>query len=64
MDLAKGYFKSKGMKYVKWVSEVRNNARADVLALFLLSKITKVHYVVHINENHYWSTLHEEPENH
>ena len=45
MDLAKGYFKSKGMKYAKWVSDMRSNAWADVLALFLLSKITKMHCV-------------------
>ena len=63
MDLAKGYFKSKGMTYTKWVSEVRSNAQPDVLALFLLSKITKVHCVVHINKNHYWSSLLEELDN-
>ena len=64
MELAKPYFKSIKIKYAKWVSDVRSNGRADVPALFLLSKITKVHSVVHINKNCYWSTLQEEPERH
>ena len=63
-DLAKSYFKSKGMNYLKWISEVKGSARTDVLVLFLLSKVTQMHCVVHLNEGHYWSTLFKEPKTH
>ena len=43
---------------------MKSDGWADVLALFLLCKLTNKHCMVHLNENRYWSTLKEEPDTH
>ena len=47
-----------------WITDVKGNGRADVLALFLLCKLTNKHCMVHLSGNRYWSTLKEEPDTH
>ena len=63
-EIAKSYFKSKVTDYLKWITNVKSMGRADVLVLFLLCKLTKKNYMVHLNENRYWSTLLDEPDTH
>ena len=64
VDLAKPYFRYKGINFVKWLADVQTDQRADVLCVFLLSKITKTHTVIHLNEQRYWSTIKDEPTEH
>ena len=52
------------MKLSTWISSVHSGKRADVLALFLLCKITETQCFVHCTCNSYWSTLKEEPISH
>ena len=60
-DLAKPYFKYKDTNYAKWIVGVTTGQRADILSIFLLSKITKKHICIHLSEKRYWSSLKEEP---
>ena len=59
-EIARNYFKSNISDYTKWITDVKSNGRADVLASFLLCKLTNKHCMVHLNQNRYWSILKEE----
>ena len=63
-EIARSYFKSNISDYMRWITDMKGNGRADVLVLFLLCKLTKKHCMVHLNENRYWSTLKDEPDTH
>ena len=63
-DLAKLYFKYKDTNYAKWIVRIKMGQRADILSIFLLSKITKTHTFIHLGENRFWSALKEEPTEH
>ena len=54
----------KGLKLSTWLNGVRMGKQADILALFLLSKITRTQCFMYLSNNTYWSTLKEEPDYH
>ena len=58
---AKDYLDSKGLDISTWLTGPKTGKRADVLALFLLCKITKSHCFVHLKGGHYWTSLEENP---
>ena len=49
-DLAKPYFKYKDTNYAKGIVGIKSGKRADILSIFLLSKITKTHTFIRLNE--------------
>ena len=61
---AKDYLDSKGLDISTWLTRPKTGKRADVLALFLLCRITKSHCFVHLEGSHYWTSLEENPVNH
>ena len=56
---AKDYLDSKGLDISTWLTGPKKGKRVDVLALFLLCKITKSHCFVHLEGGHYWISLEE-----
>ena len=50
--------------FAKWINGVKTEGRADILTIFLLCKITKCHCFIHLSDNHYWSSLKDEPNEH
>ena len=61
---AKDYLDSKGLNINTWLTGPKTGKRADVLALFLLCRITKSHCFVHLEGGHYWTSLEVNPEDH
>ena len=61
---AKDYLDSKGLDINIWLTGPKTGKRADVLALFLLCRITKSHCFVHLEGGHYWTSLEGNPEDH
>ena len=61
---AKDYLDSKGLDINTWLTRPKTGKRADVLALFLLCRITKSHCFVHLEGSHYWTSLEVNPEDH
>ena len=59
---AKDYLDSKGLDINTWLIGPKTGKRADVLALFLLCRITKSHCFVHLEGGHYWTSLEVNPE--
>ena len=42
----------------------KNLKKADILTIYLLSKITKTHCLIHVQNSKYWSALENEPTKH
>ena len=61
---AKEYLDSKGLDINTWLTGPKMGKRADVLALFLLSRITKSHCFVHLEGSRYWTSLEVNPDDH
>ena len=61
---AKDYLDSKGLDINTWLVRPKTGKRADVLALFLLYRITKSHCFVHLEGGWYWTSLEDNPEDH
>ena len=61
---AKVYLESKGLNISTWLTRPKTGKRADVLALFLLCKITKSHCFIHLEGGCYWTSLEENPDDH
>ena len=61
---AKDYLDSKGLDINTWLTGPKTGKRADVLALFLLCRITKRHCFVHLEGGHCWTSLEVNPEDH
>ena len=58
------YLKSKGLKIPTWLAGVNTGKKADILTIYFLSKVTKTHCFIHVQNNKYWSTLENEPTTH
>ena len=58
------YLKSKGLDIVNWLNGPKTGKQADILALFLLCKITKSHCFIHLKNGGYWLSLEQTPQNH
>ena len=58
--LAGAYLKSKGLKIATWLASIKTRKKADILAIYLLSKVTKTHCFIHVQNNKYWCTLENE----
>ena len=54
------YLKSKGLKIPTWLAGVKSRKKADILTIYLLSKVTMTHCFIHVQNNKYWSTLKNE----
>ena len=61
---ARDYLNSKGLDIMNWLNRPKTGKRADILALFLLCKITNSHCFVHTKEQGYWSSLDMTPCDH
>ena len=61
---AKDYLDSKGLDINTWLTRPKTGKRADVLALFLLCRITKCHCFVHLEGGCYWTLLKVNPGDH
>ena len=61
---AKDYLDSKGLDISSWLTGPKTGKRVDLLALFLLCKITKSHCFVHLKDCQYWTSLEEIPVDH
>ena len=61
---AKDYLDSKGLDISTWLTRPKTGKRADLLALFLLCKITKSHCFVYLKGCRYWTSLEENPVDH
>ena len=57
------YLQSKGYKLPTWLGGVKEGRWANILAIFLLCKVTQTHCFIHV-KNGYWSTLQEDPQSH
>ena len=63
-SISKEYLDSTGSKVTTWLQGVKEGRNGDLLTLFMLSLITRVHCCVHLKENNYWTTLKEVPTTH
>ena len=57
--MAADYLQSKGLELSTWIKGVKDGCKGDVLTLFVLSIITRVHCFVHLKWHNYWTTLKE-----
>ena len=62
--VAKDYLSSKGISLFEWSKGVKENRRADVLSIYVMSVITSTHVIIHLNDNVNWSTLKNVPTTH
>ena len=62
--LASDYLKSKELDIVHWLNGPKRGKQADILALFLLCKITKSLCFIHTKNERYWSSLDVTSQNH
>ena len=62
--LSKAYSDSTGSKITTWLQGVKEGRKGNILTLFMLSLITRVHCCVHLKERNYWTTLKEVPTTH
>lgn len=58
------YFQSINSNLTKWLKDLKNRNKGDVLALYVLSVITGIHCLVHLCDNQYWTSLKEVPGTH
>ena len=54
------YLKSKGLKIATWLVSIKSGKKAEILTIYLLSKVTKPHCFIHVQNNKFWSTLDNE----
>ena len=62
-QLAKDYFRSKGLSIQIWLNGLKQGRRPDVLGLFLLCLVTQIHCFVHLKGG-YWTSLKDVPNSH
>ena len=62
--ISKEYLNSTGSKVTTWLQEVKEGRKGNILTLFMLSLITRVHCYVHLKEKNYWTTLKDVPTTH
>ena len=62
--LSNAYLDSTGSQITTWLQGVKEGSKGNILTLFMLSLITRVHCCVHLKEKNYWTTLKEVPTTH
>ena len=62
--VAAEYLETKWLDITTWTKEVKEGWKGDVLALFVLCVITRVHCFIHLKGHNYWTSLKEVPNTH